>query len=96
MHNPPGNSNGTSSSLRALPAGIWVLGFGSLFMDISSELVYSLLPVFMTTVLGTSMITVGIVEGIAEATAAAAGAVFAALAMAGLAVNGNKSRAVSP
>jgi len=57
---------------RSLPAGIWVLGFGSLFMDISSELIHSLLPVFMVTVLGASMVTVGIIEGIAEATAAVA------------------------
>jgi len=42
----------------------------SLFMDISSELVHSLLPVFMVSVLGASMLTVGVVEGIAEATAA--------------------------
>ena len=56
-------------SWRALPGGIWALGFVSLFMDMSSELVHSLLPIFMTTVLGASMITIGIVEGIAEATA---------------------------
>jgi MFS family permease len=53
-----------------LPAGIWALGFGSLFMDISSEMVHSLLPIFMVTVLGASMVTVGLIEGIAEATAA--------------------------
>jgi len=47
-----------------------VLGFGSLFMDISSELIHSLLPVFMVTALGASMVTVGIIEGVAEATAA--------------------------
>ncbi|MFH2080819.1 MAG: MFS transporter [Pseudomonadota bacterium] len=55
---------------RALPTGIWALGFGSLFMDISSEMIHSLLPVFMVTVLGASMVTVGVIEGIAEATAA--------------------------
>jgi MFS family permease len=55
---------------RNLPAGIWALGFGSLFMDISSELIHSLLPVFMVTSLGASMVTVGIIEGAAEATAA--------------------------
>ena len=54
----------------ALPRGVWVLGFGSLFMDASSELVHSLMPVYMVSVLGTSMLTVGIIEGIAEATAA--------------------------
>ncbi len=46
------------------------MGFASMFMDMSSELIHSLLPVFMTTVLGASMLTVGVVEGIAEATAA--------------------------
>jgi len=56
---------------RKLPRGIWVLGFVSLFMDISSELVHSLLPIFMTTVLGASMVTVGIIEGFAEGIAAA-------------------------
>jgi len=53
-----------------LPSGIWVLGFVSLFMDVSSELVHSLLPIFMTTVLGASMVTVGIIEGVAEGIAA--------------------------
>jgi MFS family permease len=55
---------------RALPAGIWALGFGSLFMDTSSEMIHSLLPMFMVSVLGASMVTVGVIEGIAEATAA--------------------------
>ncbi len=55
--------------LGALPAGIWALGVVSMFMDISSELIHSLLPVFMGTVLGASMATIGLVEGVAEATA---------------------------
>lgn len=46
------------------------MGFASLFMDMSSELIHSLLPVLMVTVLGASMITVGIIEGVAEAAAA--------------------------
>ncbi len=54
----------------AMPRGVWVLGFGSLFMDASSELVHSLMPIFMVSVLGTSILTVGVIEGIAEATAA--------------------------
>ncbi len=66
----PQDPNGTPATMRALPLGIWALGFGSMFMDISSELIHSLLPVFMTTVLGASMVTVGVIEGIAEATAA--------------------------
>ncbi|MFC5525398.1 MFS transporter [Rhodanobacter ginsengisoli] len=52
-----------------MPKGIWVLGFGSLLMDTSSELVHSLLPIFMATVLGASMATIGVIEGVAEATA---------------------------
>ena len=54
---------------RALPGSIWVLGVGSMFMDTSSELVHSLLPVFMSTILGASMVAIGVIEGIAEATA---------------------------
>jgi len=46
-----------------------MLGFVSLFMDISSELIHSLLPVFMVTGLGASMFLVGVVEGVAESTA---------------------------
>jgi MFS family permease len=56
--------------LVALPKSVWALGFGSMFMDMSSELVHSLLPILMTTVLGASMLVIGIVEGIAEAAAA--------------------------
>ena len=52
-----------------LPASIWALGFVSLLMDISSEMIHSLLPVFMATVLGASMTTIGLIEGGAEATA---------------------------
>lgn len=59
----------TPRSPAKLPRAVWALGAVSLFMDLSSELVHSLLPVFMTTVLGASMLAVGVVEGIAEATA---------------------------
>lgn len=54
---------------KQIPAGIWALGFVSLLMDISSEMIHALLPVYLVTVLGTSTLTVGIIEGIAEATA---------------------------
>lgn len=60
---------GAPTGLRAIPRGIWALGLVSLFMDLSSELIHSLLPVFMVTVLGASAVYVGIVEGIAEAAA---------------------------
>jgi len=52
-----------------IPASIWALGFVSLLMDVSSELIHSLLPVFMLTVLGISVSTIGLIEGAAEATA---------------------------
>ena len=52
-----------------IPRSIWMLGFVSLFMDVSSELIHSLLPVFMVTGLGATALQVGIVEGIAESTA---------------------------
>lgn len=54
---------------RHLPAGIWALGFVSMLMDISSEMIHALLPIYLVTVLGTSTLTVGVIEGIAEATA---------------------------
>jgi len=53
---------------RAIPAGIWALGMVSLLMDVSSEMIHALLPVYLVTILGTSTLTVGIIEGIAEAT----------------------------
>jgi len=59
-----------ANGLRAIPRGIWALGFVSLFMDTSSELVHSLLPVFLVSVLGASALSVGLIEGVAEATAA--------------------------
>jgi hypothetical protein len=46
-----------------------VLGFVSMLMDVSSETIHALLPVYLVMVLGTSMVTVGFIEGIAEATA---------------------------
>jgi MFS family permease len=52
-----------------IPRTVWLLGFVSMLMDISSEMIHSLLPVFMTVVLGASAMTVGIIEGVAEATA---------------------------
>ena len=52
-----------------IPRTVWVLGGVSLFMDMSSELVHAVLPVYLTTVLGLSVLAVGIIEGLAEATA---------------------------
>jgi MFS family permease len=68
----PSNRKGTEStraSLTQLSRSVWALGFVSMFMDASSELVHSLLPVFMSSILGASMLTIGLVEGVAEATA---------------------------
>lgn len=54
---------------QRLPSAIWVLGFVSLLMDISSEMIHSLLPLFMVTTLGVGTIAVGVVEGLAESLA---------------------------
>ncbi len=57
-----------TSGWRAIPAGVWALGFASMFMDFSSEMIHALLPVYLVAVLGTSALTIGVIEGIAEAT----------------------------
>lgn len=59
----------TKTVLQQIPGGVWILGFVSMLMDISSEMVHSLLPLFMVTTLGTSALTVGLIEGLAESTA---------------------------
>ena len=59
----------TKSTLNQIPSSIWILGFVSLLMDISSEMIHSLLPMFMVTTLGASAFTVGVIEGLAESTA---------------------------
>jgi MFS family permease len=56
-------------SIRDIPASVWILGFVSMLMDVSSEMIHALLPIYLVSVLGASMVTVGIIEGIAEATA---------------------------
>lgn len=66
MTSPPAKAAAPSLSI---PRTVWALGFVSLFMDVSSEWVHSLLPVFLVTTLGASALTVGVIEGIAEATA---------------------------
>lgn len=60
---------GQQKAFRQIPATIWVLGFVSMLMDTSSEMIHSLLPVFLVSVLGTSALTVGLIEGVAEAVA---------------------------
>jgi MFS family permease len=56
-------------ALKKIPSGIWVLGFVSMLMDISSEMIHSLLPLFLVGTLGASAFTVGMIEGLAESTA---------------------------
>ena len=58
-----------ASTWRRIPASVWGLGFVSLLMDVSSEMIHSLLPLFMVTALHASAFSVGIIEGVAEATA---------------------------
>jgi MFS family permease len=57
------------SKFRQIPRGVWALGFVSLFMDVSSEMIHALLPIYLVTVLGASALTIGFIEGVAEATA---------------------------
>src|SRR2546430_14015037 len=57
------------STRPALPRNVWVLGFVSLLMDLSSEIYHALLPAFVTMVLGLPATALGAIDGIAEATA---------------------------
>src|SRR5918999_1346536 len=80
---------------QGLPRGVFALGFVSLFMDTSSEMIHSLLPVFLVSVLGASALAVGVIEGIAEgATAAVKAFVGPALALALMAASGDDYRLV--
>ena len=65
MRNPAGGQGETPK----IPRTVWALGLVSLFMDISSESIHALLPLFLTATLGVSVATVGLIDGIAEATA---------------------------
>ena len=58
-----------TTTLKQIPAGVWVLGLVSMLMDVSSEMIHSLLPLFMITTLGASAFAVGLIEGLAESTA---------------------------
>jgi MFS family permease len=62
MHHP-------TSSPTKIPSSIWVLGCVSMLMDISSEMIHSLLPMFLVGTLGIGVFTLGIIEGLAESTA---------------------------
>lgn len=69
MSNESGQDGPPKTGLRAIPRGIWALGFVSLLMDVSSEMIHSLLPLFLVTHLGVGALAVGLIEGVAEATA---------------------------
>jgi len=58
-----------TATCRRIPSGVWALGFVSLLMDVSSEMIHSLLPLFMITTLHASALSLGLLEGLAEATA---------------------------
>lgn len=59
----------SATNKPAIPSGVWALGLVSLFMDVSSEIIHGLLPVFLVTVIGTNVATVGFIEGLGEAVA---------------------------
>lgn len=63
-------SGKTALARRNIPTTIWALGFVSLLMDVSSEMIHALLPVYLVVGMGSTALTVGIIEGIAEAAAA--------------------------
>lgn len=69
MHEASPDERSTRSTLSKLPRTVWALGVVSLLMDTSSELIHSLLPVFLVSTLGASAMTLGVIEGVAESTA---------------------------
>lgn len=70
---------GMTGGRRRLPRAIWALGIVSLLMDVSSEMIHGLLPVFLVSTLGASTVTVGLIEGIGEAVASVTKVVSGAL-----------------
>jgi MFS family permease len=65
---PPPDGRRSFLRWREIPASVWTLGLVSLLMDVSSEMIHALLPLYLITVLGTSTLAVGVIEGVAEAT----------------------------
>ncbi len=59
----------TASPRPRLPRNVWILGLVSMFMDMSSEMIHSLLPIFLVGTLGVSAFALGMIEGVSEATA---------------------------
>ena len=66
---PPDPTAASPVAFRSIPRGVWALGLVSLCMDVSSEMIHALLPLFLVTALGASVTLVGLLEGVAEATA---------------------------
>ena len=64
----PTQDTQTAIGVHAIPRSVWALGFVSMFMDLSSEMIHSLLPIFLMSVLGAGATAIGILEGVAEAT----------------------------
>jgi MFS family permease len=63
------NDTNSKTGLRGLPRNVWAVSLTSFFMDISSEMVINILPLFLANVLGVKTNIIGIIEGLAEATA---------------------------
>jgi len=57
------------SKIKKLPRNVWAVSFASFFMDVSSDMVLNILPLFLANVLGVQTTIIGLIEGIAEATA---------------------------
>jgi MFS family permease len=69
MSAPPAGDRSRRRSFQRLPGSIWALGLVSLCMDVSSEMIHGLLPVFLVSVLGAGATTIGLIEGVGESTA---------------------------
>jgi MFS family permease len=61
--------DGLFSKIKKLPRNVWAVGFTSFFMDVSSEMVINIIPLFLANVLGVQTAVIGLIEGLAEATA---------------------------
>lgn len=68
MENKPQDEN-TIQAIKHLPRNVWAVGFTSFFMDVSSEMVINVLPLFLSNVLGVQTSIIGLIEGVAESTA---------------------------
>ncbi|HUW13755.1 MAG TPA: MFS transporter, partial [Anaerolineae bacterium] len=66
---PSENERPSRSDIRSLPRNVWAVSLTSFFMDISSEMVINILPLFLANVLGVKADIIGLIEGVAEATA---------------------------